>query len=81
VCSKPEKVTYDNGFQNFLSSNCKDGQNFELLKSLHPVHNQISSSHRQLPEFMAPESLVGLRCMVTVGNLRKFATMFVLKVS
>jgi hypothetical protein len=63
VCWKPEKVTYDNGFQNFLNSNCEDGQISQLLQPLHPVHNRISSSHRQLSEIITPESLVGLRCM------------------
>jgi hypothetical protein len=63
VCWKPEKVTYNNDFQNFLSSNCEDGQNFELLKSIHLIHNRISSRHPQLIEIITPELLVGLRCM------------------
>jgi hypothetical protein len=57
------------GFQSFLSFHFEDGQNFELLKSLHSVQKQISISHWQLSEIVTPESLVGLRHM---GNRWKF---------
>jgi hypothetical protein len=33
MCWKPEEVTYDIGFQSFLSFHFEDGQNFESLKS------------------------------------------------
>jgi hypothetical protein len=41
---KPEEVTYDIGFQSFLSFHFNDGQDFKLPKSLHSVQNRISAA-------------------------------------
>jgi hypothetical protein len=41
---KPEKVTYGIDFQTLLGFHFKDGQNFELPKSLDSVQNRISAA-------------------------------------
>jgi hypothetical protein len=63
ICWEPEKVTYDIGFQSLLSFHFEGGQNFELLKLLYSVLNQISSSHRRISEIINPKSLFRLRHM------------------
>jgi hypothetical protein len=54
---KAEEVTYYIGFQSFLSFHFKDGQDFELAKSLHSVQNRISAA-RPIPKPVTLKPLI-----------------------
>jgi hypothetical protein len=63
ICSKPDEIAYDVGFQCLLSSHFESGQHFDLPKSVHSLQTRIFSSHWQLSEIITPQSLVRLRHM------------------